>query len=116
MIRWIMRRRRKAGGDAADIQDRDGTEGMLKRSEGLRRRRLHPAASYRAQYKTHAALEIVKRPPGPEGFVLIRRRWVVEAVAREATCPQATRHQAAGVHCVDAASGPHLGANQAGWS
>ncbi len=31
-----------------------------------------------AQDKTHVALEIVKRPPGAKGFVVIRRRWVVE--------------------------------------
>jgi hypothetical protein len=32
MIRWIMRRRRKAGGHAADVQDRDGAKSVLKRS------------------------------------------------------------------------------------
>jgi transposase len=31
-----------------------------------------------AQDKTHVALEIVKRPPGAKGFVVIRRCWVVE--------------------------------------
>ena len=31
-----------------------------------------------AQDKTHVALEIVRRPPWTKGFVVIRRRWVVE--------------------------------------
>src|SRR3546814_514934 len=31
-----------------------------------------------AKTKTHIVLEIVKRPPGAKGFVVIRRRWVVE--------------------------------------
>ncbi len=31
-----------------------------------------------AQDKAHVALEIVRRPRGAKGFVVIRRRWVVE--------------------------------------
>ena len=31
-----------------------------------------------AQDKTHVALEIVRRMPWMKGFVVIRRRWVVE--------------------------------------
>lgn len=31
-----------------------------------------------ALVKTHVALEIVKRPSGAKGFVVIHRRWVIE--------------------------------------
>lgn len=87
MIRWIMRRRRKArGAHAADVQDRDGAKGVLKR---LRARfpfvqKVYADGGYAgrlvqwAQHKTHVATEIVKRPPGAKGFLVIRRRWVVE--------------------------------------
>ena len=71
---------------AADVQDRDGAKGVLRLS-----RRAFPfvetvfadggyagrLADW-AQTKTHVALEIVKRPRGATGFVVIRRRWVVE--------------------------------------
>lgn len=68
------------------MQDRDGAKGVLKRS---RRRfpfveKVYADGGYAgrlvkwAQDKTHVALEIVKRPPGVKGFVVIRRRWVVE--------------------------------------
>ena len=71
---------------AADVQDRDGAKGVLKRS---RRRfpfveKVYADGGYAgrlvkwAQDKTHVALEIVKRPRGIKGFVVIRRRWVVE--------------------------------------
>ncbi|SEG22947.1 Transposase DDE domain-containing protein [Jhaorihella thermophila] len=71
---------------AADIQDRDGARGVLQRS-----RRAFPFVEQVfadggyagrlvawAQDKAHVALEIVKRPRGANGFVVIRRRWVVE--------------------------------------
>lgn len=71
---------------AADIQDRDGAKGVLKRSRARFPFIEHVFADggYAgrliawAQSETHLALEIVKRPPGPNGFVVIRRRWVVE--------------------------------------
>jgi transposase len=71
---------------AADIQDRDGAKGVLKRS-----RRSFPFVEtvfadggYAgrlvewARDKTHVSLEIVRRMPWMKGFVVIRRRWVVE--------------------------------------
>jgi transposase len=71
---------------AADIQDRDGAKGVLKRS-----RRSFPfveivfadgAYAGRlvkwAKDKTNVTLEIVRRMPWMKGFVVIRRRWVVE--------------------------------------
>jgi transposase len=71
---------------AADIQDRDGAKGVLKRS-----RRSFPfveivfadgAYAGRlvawARDKTNLTLEIVRRMPWMKGFVIIRRRWVVE--------------------------------------
>src|SRR6056297_1371674 len=71
---------------AADVQDRDGAKGVPRLA-----RRAFPfvetvfadggydgrLADW-AQTKTHVALEIVKRPRGATGFVVIRRRWVVE--------------------------------------
>ena len=70
----------------ADVQDRDGAKGVLKRS---RRRfpfveRVFADGGYAgklvawAKDKTHVALEIVRRMPWMKGFVVIRRRWVVE--------------------------------------
>jgi hypothetical protein len=71
---------------AADIQDRDGAKGVLKRS-----RRSFPfvetvfadgACAGRlvawARDKAHVTLEIVRRMRWMKGFVIIRRRWVVE--------------------------------------
>ena len=71
---------------AADIQDRDGAKGVLKRS-----RRAFPFVEtvfadggYAgrlvgwAKDKAHVTLEIVRRMPWMKGFVVIRRRWVVE--------------------------------------
>jgi transposase len=71
---------------AADIEDRDGAEGVLKHS-----RRSFPfvqtvfadgAYAGRlvawARGKTNVTLEIVRRMPWMKGFVVIRRRWVVE--------------------------------------
>lgn len=71
---------------AANVQDRDGAKVVLKRS---RTRfpfveKICDDGGYVGclvqwtQDKTHVALEIVKRPPGAKGFVVIRRRWVVE--------------------------------------
>jgi len=70
----------------ADVQDRDGAKGVLKRS---RRRfpfveRVFADGGYAgklvgwAKDKTHVVLEIVRRMPWMKGFVVIRRRWVVE--------------------------------------
>ena len=71
---------------AADVQDRDSAKGVLR----LSRRAfafvetVFADGGYAgrlvdwAQTKTHVALEIVKRPRGALGFVVIRRRWVVE--------------------------------------
>ena len=71
---------------AADIQDRDGAKGTLKRS---RRRfpfveRVFADGGYAgrlidwARDKTHVTLEIVRRLPSMQGSVVLRRRWVVE--------------------------------------
>jgi transposase len=71
---------------AADIQDRDGAKGVLKRSrarfpfmetvfaDGAYAGRLVEWA----KDKTHVTIEIVRRMPWMKGFVVIRRRWVVE--------------------------------------
>jgi putative transposase len=71
---------------AADIQDRDGAKGVLKRS-----RRSFPFVEtvfadggYAGRLvkwvkdKTNVTLEIVRRVSWMKGFVVIRRRWVVE--------------------------------------
>jgi hypothetical protein len=71
---------------AADIQDRDGAKGVLKRP-----RRSFPFmetvfvdGGYAgrlvkwAKDKTNVTLEIVRRMSWRKGFVVIRRRWVVE--------------------------------------
>jgi len=68
------------------MQDRDGAKGVLKRSRRCFPfvERVYAEGGYAgrlvqwAQDKTHVALEIVKRPPETKGFVVIRRRWVVE--------------------------------------
>ena len=70
----------------ADIQDRDGAKGVLKRS-----RRRFPFVEHVfadsgyagklvdwAKQKTHIDLEIVRRPAGEKGFIVVTRRWVVE--------------------------------------
>ncbi|GAB4523756.1 MAG: hypothetical protein Kow00133_11820 [Amphiplicatus sp.] len=70
----------------ADVQDRDGARGVLKRSRARFPfvERVYADGGYAgrlvqwAQDKTHVALEIVKRPPGAKRFVVIRRRWAVE--------------------------------------
>ena len=71
---------------AADIQDRDGAKGVLKRSRARFPFVEHVFADggYAgklvawAKDKTHVTLEIVRREPYMKGFVVIRRRWVVE--------------------------------------
>lgn len=71
---------------AADIQDRDGAKGVLKRSRARFPFVEHVFADggYAgklvnwAKNKTHVTLEIVRREPYMKGFVVIRRRWVVE--------------------------------------
>ena len=70
----------------ADVQDRDGAKGLLQRS-----RRLYPFVErvfadggyagklvVWAKDKTNLVLEIIRRLPWAEGFVVIKRRWVVE--------------------------------------
>jgi hypothetical protein len=69
---------------AADVQDRDGAKGVLKRSRPRFPfvEKVYADGGYAgrlvkwAQDKTHVVLEIVKRPPGAKGFIVIRRRWV----------------------------------------
>lgn len=71
---------------AADVQDRDGAKGVLRRSRCRFPfvEKVYADGGYAirlvtwAQTKTHVALEIVKRPPGANGFVVIRGRWMVE--------------------------------------
>ena len=70
----------------ADVQDRDGAKGLL-----LRSRRLYPFVERTfahggyagklvnwAKDEANIALEIVRRMPWAESFVVIKRRWVVE--------------------------------------
>ena len=70
----------------ANIQDRDGAKGVLKRS-----RSRFPVVELTyadggyagrlvrwAKQRTHIAPEVVKRTAGQAGFAVIRRRWVVE--------------------------------------
>jgi Transposase DDE domain len=70
----------------ADIQDRDGAKGVLKRS---RARFPFVALAFVdggyagrlvawAKDKAHIVLEVVKRSAEQVGFAVIRRRWVVE--------------------------------------
>jgi transposase len=70
----------------ADIQDRDGAKGVLKRSRGRFPfvERAYVDGSYAgrlvrwAKDKAHIVLEVVKRSPTQTGIAVIRRRWVVE--------------------------------------
>ena len=70
----------------ADVQDRDGARGLLRRSRGLYPfvERVFADGGYAgelvdwAKDKANLTLEIVRRSPGTEGFVVIKRRWVVE--------------------------------------
>ena len=71
---------------AADIQDRDGAKGVLKRSRARFPFVEHVFADggYAgklvawAKDKTNITIEIVRREPYMKGFVVIRKRWVVE--------------------------------------
>lgn len=71
---------------AADIQDRDGAKGVLKRSRARLPFVEHVFANGAyagklvawAKEITHVTLEIVWREPYMKGFVVIRKRWVVE--------------------------------------
>ena len=70
----------------ADIQDRDGAKGVLKRSRArfpfVERAYVDGGYAGRllrwAERQTHMILEVVKRSVGQTGFAVIRRRWVVE--------------------------------------
>ncbi len=70
----------------ADIQDRDGAKGVLKRSRALFPfiERAYVDGGYAgrlvrwAKTRTHIGLEVVKRRAEQVGFAVIRRRWVVE--------------------------------------
>jgi transposase len=70
----------------ADIQDRDGAKGVLKRSRArfpfVDRAYVDGGYAGRlvrwAERQTHMILEVVKRSVGQSGFAVIRRRWVVE--------------------------------------
>jgi len=71
---------------AADIQDRDGAKGVLKRSRARFPFVEHVFADggYAGKLvawskdKANISIEIVRREPYMKGFVVIRRRWVVE--------------------------------------
>ena len=70
----------------ADIQDRDGAKGVLKRSRArfpfVERAYVDGGYAGRlvgwAKERTHIVLEVVKRSAAQTGFAVIRRRWVVE--------------------------------------
>jgi len=72
--------------DRGIIQDRDGAKGVLKRSRTRFPFVEHVFADggYAgrlvewAKDNTHVTLEVVRRLPHMTGFVVIRRRWVVE--------------------------------------
>ncbi len=70
----------------ADIQDRDGAKGVLRRSRARFPfvERAYGDGGYAgrlvrwAERQTHIILEVVKRSTEQTGFAVIRRRWVVE--------------------------------------
>ena len=70
----------------ADIQDRNGAKGVLKRSRArfpfVERAYVDGGYAGRllrwAERQTHMILEVVKRSVGQTGFAVIRLRWVVE--------------------------------------
>ncbi len=70
----------------ADIQDRDGAKGVLRRSRArfpfVKRAYVDGGYAGRlvrwAKNQTHIVLEVVKRSAGQTGFAVIRRRWIVE--------------------------------------
>jgi putative transposase len=72
---------------AANVQEQDGAKILMERIEGRhpRLRLIWADAGYNVQWLIewvqttyHWVLEIVKRPEGSKGFVLLPRRWVVE--------------------------------------
>ena len=71
---------------SADVQDRDGAKQLLGslRDQLPRLERLWADGGYAGelvlwvQENTPWTLEIVKRPAGSQGFVLLPKRWVVE--------------------------------------
>jgi putative transposase len=71
---------------AADLQDRDGAKLLLKRLLGRfpRLKLIWADAAYGGELVEWVkafsgwVLEIVKRPKGQKGFVVLPRRWVVE--------------------------------------
>ena len=71
---------------AANIQDRDGAKLVFAaiRKQMPRLKRIWADAGYAGQLvdwvseQTGWTLEIVKRPDGAEGFVVIPKRWIVE--------------------------------------
>ena len=71
---------------AADVQDRDGAKLLLERLQGRfpRLKLIWADGAYGGELvkwvKTFFGwvLEIVKRPKGQKGFVVLPRRWVVE--------------------------------------
>jgi len=90
----------------ADIQDRDGAKGVLKRS---RARFPFVARAYGdggyagrlvrwAKRQTHIILEVVKRNSEQTGFAVIRRRWVVEIVFTQLTKADVLALRAGGQH------------------
>src|SRR5215210_3324311 len=70
----------------ANIQDRDGAKGVLKRSRArfpfVQHTYVDGGYAGRlvrwAKDKAHIVLEVVKRSAKQTGFAVIRRRWVVE--------------------------------------
>ncbi len=72
---------------AASVQEQEGAKLLLERVQGRlpRLRLIWADAGYNVhwliewvQSVCHWVLEIVKRPEGGQGFVLLPRRWVVE--------------------------------------
>lgn len=72
---------------AASVQEQDGAKQVLQRVRGCppRLRLIWADAGYNVQWLLewvqavcHGVLEIVRRPQGCKGFVLLPRRWVVE--------------------------------------
>ena len=71
---------------AANIQDRDGAKLVFAaiRKQMPRLKRIWADAGYAGQLvdwvseQTGWTLEIVKRPDGAKGFVVIHKRWIVE--------------------------------------
>jgi putative transposase len=72
---------------AANVQEQDGAKRLLERVRGRhpRLRLIWADAGYHVHWflewvftVCHWVVEIVKRPEGSKGFVLLPRRWVVE--------------------------------------